>query len=165
MKIGIISDTHIRRNAGKLLDFLNEHLRDVDFIIHTGDYTDPGVIDLLRKFKPFYGVWGNADGNDVRSMTNEKEILTLEGYKIGLFHGHGEKSETIQRAYDMFKDDGVDIIIFGHSHQPVIKTKSKILMLNPGSPLNKRKERWFTYIKLQLDEQKISASLNFFGGS
>lgn len=51
-----------------------------------------------------------------------------------------EQKNTLDRIYSIFKDDNVDIILFGHSHQPMIKTKNKTLIINPGSPSkNKRK--------------------------
>jgi putative phosphoesterase len=62
----------------------------------------------------------------------------------------------------MFKDDKADIIIFGHSHQPIIKTINKTLMLNPGSPISKRRERWFSVIILELEKDYINANLKFF---
>lgn len=62
----------------------------------------------------------------------------------------------------MFKDDKIDIIIFGHSHQPVIKTINKTLMLNPGTPTSKRKERWYSVIILELSKGYINAQLKFF---
>jgi putative phosphoesterase len=62
----------------------------------------------------------------------------------------------------MFKEDKVDIIIFGHSHQPIIKTINKTLMLNPGSPTSKGKERWYSVIILELERECINAQIKFF---
>ncbi|WP_432408052.1 metallophosphoesterase family protein [Wukongibacter sp. M2B1] len=162
MKIGVISDTHIGKNLYKLKDFLGRHLNDIDMIIHAGDYKTLAVVNTLKNFERFVGVWGNVDDKDIQKLVKEKEIIEIQDYRIGVFHGHGVKQTTIDRAYKAFKDDNVDIIIFGHSHQPIIKTKDNILMLNPGSPTNKRKERWFSYIILELEPQNISASLRLF---
>lgn len=131
-------------------------------IIHAGDFKTGKVIDLLSAENKFVGVWGNNDGAAIREKIKEKEILKLNGYKIGIYHGHGDGKTTMDKAYDMFKEDKVDIIIFGHSHQPIIKTINKTLMLNPGSPTSKRKERWYSVIILELEKDSINAQIKLF---
>lgn len=162
IKIGIISDTHISKDTYKIEEILKKYFRDVDLIIHAGDYKSIKVIETIRNVKKFVGVWGNNDGNNIRQQVREKEILKLNGYKIGIYHGHGEGKTTIDKAYEIFKEDKVDIIIFGHSHQPIIKTINKTLMLNPGTPTSKRKERWYSLIILELEKEFISAQIKFF---
>lgn len=162
MRIGIIADTHTGKNLDKLNDFLENHLNDVDMIIHAGDYRTRAALNTLKNFKQFVGVRGNVDSEDIQDLIPEKEIIEIKSYKIGVFHGHGIEKTTIDRAYDAFESDNVDIIIFGHSHQPIIKTKHNILMLNPGSPTSKRKERWFSYIILELNNHSLNAELRFF---
>ncbi|WP_432663213.1 metallophosphoesterase family protein [Wukongibacter baidiensis] len=162
MKIGIIADTHIGKNLNKLNNFLEQHLNNIDMIIHAGDYKTAAAVNTLKDFRRFLGVWGNVDVEEVRGLVAEKEIIEVANYRIGVFHGHGTKKTTIDRAYDAFEKDDVDIIVFGHSHQPIIKTKGNVLMLNPGSPTSKRRERWFSYIILELETDTINASLRFF---
>ncbi|MCC5912387.1 MAG: metallophosphoesterase family protein [Clostridiaceae bacterium] len=162
MKIGIISDTHIAKNISRFTDVFHTYFKELDLIIHAGDYINKEVIEELKKYKNFIGVWGNVDDYDVKNLVKEKELITIEGYKIGIFHGHGTGDSTLDRAYQRFKDDEVDIIIFGHSHQPLVKTKNNVLMLNPGSITNKRRERWFSYIVLDLLPEDISVQLKFF---
>lgn len=162
LKVGIISDTHLHKHPEKILDYLNKYFKDVDLIIHAGDYTNSKVIDLIKTNNKFVGVFGNVDKTLVRELVKEKEIIELCGKRVGIYHGHGEKKTTIERAYDIFLADKVDIIIFGHSHQPSISTINKILMLNPGSLSRKRKEPWFSYIILNLDNNNINAQLQLF---
>ena len=81
------------------------------------------------------------------------------GYKIGVFHGHGENKTTIERAIASFDGEEIDIIIYGHSHQPSIQTKNKTLILNPGSITSKRRERWYSYIVLELMEKGVEVKL------
>lgn len=162
MRIGIISDTHIRKNL-KLLDiFLNEKFHNIDFIIHAGDFTDKHTFKLISNFKKTYGVCGNNDSNYIVQNLKEKEILELQNYRIGIFHGHGLKGKTLDRAYEAFEVDQVDVIIFGHSHQPIVQTKNKVLMINPGSPTSKRKERWYSYVILEITNNNISVEMNLF---
>jgi len=162
LKIGIISDTHLDKHPEKILDYLEKCFKDVDLIIHAGDYTSSKVITLIKAHNKFVGVFGNVDKSSVRELVKEKEIIELCGRRIGIFHGHGVKKTTIERSYDMFLNDKVDIIIFGHSHQPSISTKNKILMLNPGSLTRRRKEPWFSSIILNLDKNNINAQLQLY---
>ena len=162
MKIGVISDTHIGKNPDKLYKFLDKHMRDVDMLIHAGDYKNSNVVNLLKKYKKFEGVWGNVDTDEAKKLVSEKKIIEIENHRIGMFHGHGSKKTTLDRAYEAFEGDNVDIIIFGHSHQPLIKTKNGVLMLNPGSPTSKRKERWFSYIVLEINGTGIDAGLKLY---
>ena len=138
---------------------MEKHLSDVDVIIHAGDFKTTETFNLLREYKSFIGVWGNNDPEEIKALLNETEIVELEGYRIGIFHGHGTKGTTIERAYSRFSDIQTDVIIFGHSHQPVITTRQGVLLLNPGSPTCKRRERWFTCIILELSASGISARL------
>lgn len=165
MKIGIISDTHIKGNNEKLDDFKNllyKNLRDVDVIIHAGDYNTLETLNTIKEFKEFYGVYGNNDDDYIKNILRESKVVSLNGYKIGITHGDGKYKTTIDRAYDKFKDSDVDIIIFGHSHMPLIKTKYNILFLNPGSLTSKRKEKYFSYIILEINEACISTNLRLF---
>jgi uncharacterized protein len=162
IKIGIMSDTHISKDTYKIDELLKKYLNDADIVIHAGDFKTMKVIELIKARKKFIGVWGNNDGAAIRAEIKEKEILKVNGFKIGIYHGHGEGKSTIDKAYNMFKEDKVDVIVFGHSHQPIIKTINKTLMLNPGSPTSKRKERWYSVIILELDKDCINAQLKFF---
>lgn len=162
MKIGVISDTHFTKRSEDILKIIDKYFSDVDMIIHVGDFNSPEVIDNIRKKKKFAGVYGNNDSSGVKAYLREKDMINIEGYKIGMYHGHGDKKTTMDRAYNEFKDSKVDIIIFGHSHKPIIETKNKILMINPGSPTKKLKERWYSYIVLELSKKNIEAKMVLF---
>jgi putative phosphoesterase len=162
MKIAILSDTHVKKHSDKLFKFIDNLSKEADMIIHAGDYVSSGVVSKLREHKNFIGVWGNNDKGYIRDLLKEKMIIPIEGYKIGLYHGHGSSKSTLDSAYDTFVNDKVDIIIFGHSHQPLIVTKNKILMINPGSPSYKRREPWFSYVILEIQDKQINVQLKFF---
>ncbi len=158
MRLGILSDTHISTDL-KILEDLVEALQDCDHLLHAGDYTSFEALEALRRHRGFIGVRGNADLDMVRQQLKDKEIIVLEGYRLGLIHGDGLKKTTVERAMETFKDDEVDIIVFGHSHQPLIQTKKDILLLNPGSPTNKRREKYYSYMILELGASGIEARL------
>lgn len=151
------------KHFSKLKEFLLKNLKDVDLIIHAGDYTSTEVISLLKEYTDFIGVYGNNDKSKLRSLLTDKHILTLENYRIGICHGDGPKKNTLDNVMDTFKDEKLDIIIFGHSHKACIFTKGKTMYLNPGSCTNKRKEPWFSYILLELKKDyPINATIKFF---
>lgn len=157
MKIGVIADTHLSKHPEKIEDMMNRYFYEVDLIIHMGDFTSIEVLHKMQKYKKVIAVYGNNDKGKLTEELREREIINIEGYKIGLYHGHGSGESTMDRAYSEFEKDKVDIIIFGHSHQPIIKTKKKILLINPGSPTKKLKERWYSYVLLEITKKKIEA--------
>lgn len=162
MKIAIISDTHINgKSIIKLTQFLNS-LEYHDLIIHCGDIGCYEAYETIKRSNKCAAVYGNIDDDQLKAELKEKEILKIEGCNIGLFHGHGKKGTTLTRVMAKFKEDNVDIIIFGHSHKPRIFTEDNILYLNPGSVFYKRKEKWYSYIILDIGEKKLEASLHFY---
>ncbi|MDU4961682.1 MAG: metallophosphoesterase [Sporomusaceae bacterium] len=157
MKVLIIADTHLK--SPQKLDLLLAGHSDADALIHAGDFTDPAILQALQERMPLLAVAGNADAEPIRLALPPKRLITLAGYRIGIVHGHGQGKTTPDRALQTFAGEQVDIIIFGHSHQPAIYTRNKTLLLNPGSFTAKRQERWFSYIVLELDPTGISAKL------
>lgn len=161
MKIGILSDTHIPRRAKHLPEFVLDQLKNVDHIIHSGDICELSVIETLQKLAPVTAVYGNADTLETKQRLNETEILTLVGVTIGVFHGHGDKGKTLDRALGQFRDETVDCIIFGHSHMPYCRYHMGTLLLNPGSPTDKRRNPYYSFGILEIGEF-LNPQLIFF---
>ncbi|MEG6584132.1 metallophosphoesterase family protein [Dendrosporobacter sp. 1207_IL3150] len=156
--IAVLSDTHLSTTHESISLWINR-IEQVDYIIHAGDFVGLEVIPVLERAAILIAVRGNNDAACFDDLLPLKKKVVIEDYHIGICHGHGSGKNTLERAYTAFCNEKVDIIIYGHSHQPSICTKNKILMLNPGSPFYKRKERWFSYIVLKLSTQGISAEL------
>ncbi|HEX7065476.1 MAG TPA: metallophosphoesterase family protein [Bacillales bacterium] len=153
MKIGLVSDTHMPGHAKALPQALRKGFEDVDLIIHAGDWQTLDVYEQFREIAPVEGVAGNVDGNDVISRFKQKKLLELEGYRIGLVHGHlGNGRTTPERALRTFEGENVDLIVFGHSHIPYDKEIDGIRLFNPGSPTDKRRQAEFSYGLLTLDD-------------
>jgi len=135
MKIAIIGDTHIRLFEELPKDMLKEIINS-EWVIHVGDYTSLNVLDGLVKAKGerFVGVYGNADPQSIRDKVQSREILKIFDKKIGITHpaigGPDEFVET--RILAEFKNENIDIIIYGHTHDPKVIYKGKILLINPG---------------------------------
>ncbi len=139
MKIGIISDTHIaNKTTQKIPQEILEAFRGVDMIIHTGDILDLSVLDELKKVcANVKAVWGNMDPEETRKILPQKEIIKIGKYKIGIMHGYGHPGNLTDLLDKEFKADGVDIIVFGHSHSPFNEKKGNVIFFNPGSPTDK----------------------------
>lgn len=137
MKVGVISDTHIPDKAFELPKELLEELSKFDFIIHAGDFTQMSVLKSLEKLNRVIAVWGNMDASEIRSKLPQKQIINVEHFKVGIFHGWGDPHSLPQRVLKQFEPDRVSCIVFGHSHQAYNKLINNVLMFNPGSPTDK----------------------------
>ncbi|ANE47791.1 phosphodiesterase [Paenibacillus swuensis] len=156
MKIGIVSDTHMPARAKALPQALISGLKGVDFILHAGDWVSPDVAAMLERIAPLDGVAGNNDGEDIRRKFGRKKILSFGRYRIGLVHGDGSRKSTEQRALEAFQHEKVDVVIFGHSHVPYKRSHNGILLYNPGSATDKRRQEQYSYGIMELaDEVRV----------
>ncbi|NLD47392.1 MAG: metallophosphoesterase family protein [Clostridiaceae bacterium] len=160
--IGVVSDTHMPNKAEALPIQLLEGLKGVKLIIHAGDFVKDHVVYELEEIAPVTGVYGNNDDEYIRSMFGFKKIIEVMGFRIGVTHGDGSYSTTLNRAIKVFEKDVVDCVIFGHSHMPFNETIGNILYFNPGSPTDKRRQQHFSYGILKVGENRISGDLKFF---
>ncbi|MGY4690730.1 metallophosphoesterase family protein [Salibacterium sp. K-3] len=138
MKITVLGDTHIKKEGTPLPERLLQELADTDHIIHTGDFQIPDVFPSLKQYAPVTGVYGNVDGEDVRELVPETQWMEKNGWTIGVVHGHGEKKTTEKRALEAFAELP-DILVFGHSHLPLLRYSGKTLLFNPGSLFYRRR--------------------------
>lgn len=153
-RIGVISDTHIPTRARSLPPVVFEKFEGVDLILHTGDVVDEAVLDDLLAIAPVEAVAGNNDPWSVIQRWGWKRIVTLEPWKIGMTHGHiGTGATTPDCAFSMFEKDPVDVIVFGHSHKPFLQERNGILLFNPGSPTDRRRESQFSIGLLTLNKK------------
>jgi putative phosphoesterase len=129
-----------------------EELKRADHIIHAGDWSTLEVHKKLADYAPVTGVHGNVDDEQVREEMSEKKVITLNGFRIGIVHGHGSGKTTDRRAFDAFADVSVDIIIFGHSHIPLLRYFKKRLLINPGSLMDKRTNPYRSFAVMELGE-------------
>jgi len=133
MRIGVVSDTHVTSFV-EVPDRILVALAEVDLIIHAGDFVTKDVFDGLKRLGEVKAVWGNMDSNELKRILPEKELLLIEEKRIGITHGSGGPYGIEDRVSRMFKD--VDVIIYGHSHQPRNEIKEGVLFFNPGRARN-----------------------------
>lgn len=151
IKIVVVSDTHMTRMAKSLPSKLVEELADADLILHAGDWTSAEVCDMLAEYAPVRGVAGNNDGSAIVKQWGYRRIIEIGSIRIGLTHGHLGRSGTAANALAAFEGEEVDIVIFGHSHIPLLSTEAKtasasgISLFNPGSPTDKRRLKQYSF--------------------
>lgn len=129
MKIAVLSDTHAK-TVNEIPERIRAALTGVDLIIHAGDFTESVVLEELRALGEVKAVHGNMDSFDLKAMLPEKELFEISGKKIGLTHGSGGPWGIAGRIRQLFHD--VDLIIFGHSHEPCNQYFQGSLLFNPG---------------------------------
>ncbi len=131
MKIGVISDTHLREPHPEFKRIIELHFKDVEKIFHAGDFVDWSVAEYLSSLKELIAVCGNMDFKDIRRAFPPKRIVELKGFKIGLIHGGGAPFGIESRIRGDF--DEVDVIVYGHTHTPANHRIKNIYFFNPGS--------------------------------
>ena len=152
-KIVIVSDTHIPNRGKKLPQPLVDACEGADFIIHAGDWQILDVYHELSAYAETDGVAGNVDPWDIVDRFGRKKIFTFGDLKIGVVHGDGFRKTTEQRALDSFEGENVDIIVFGHSHQPLMREMNGLTLFNPGSPTDKRREPQYSFGLLEISDK------------
>lgn len=126
MKIGLISDTH-----GKLRPQVLELFEAVDLILHAGDIGDPDIITELATLAPVHAVHGNTDDWALSRRYGETVDLTVEGVRIIVAHGHLLGAPTPALLRRSFPD--ADVVIYGHTHVPLVDRDLRPLIVNPGA--------------------------------
>jgi putative phosphoesterase len=129
MRIGVISDTHVR-TVEEIPAAVLEALADVDLIVHAGDFTERAVLEGLKALGEVKAVCGNMDSGELKQLLPHKELFAVAGKKIGLTHGSGGPWGIADRVRQLFGD--VDLIIYGHSHQAFSQHIGGSLLFNPG---------------------------------
>lgn len=148
MKVLVISDTHGKHeNLEKVLGLE----QPVDLAVHLGDAE--GCEDYIEKIVgcPLFIVSGNSD---FFSALEQEQECGIGKYKVLITHGHyynvnagveDIKREAISR--------GCDVVMFGHTHRPLIDYGKNIIAINPGSLSYPRQEgRKPSYIIMEIDE-------------
>jgi putative phosphoesterase len=132
MKIGVISDTHLRELHSEFKKMVEFHFKDVEKIFHAGDFVDWSIAEYLSSQKELIAVCGNMDSRDIWKAFPEKKVVELKGFKIGLIHGGGSPFGIESRIRGEFGE--VNAIVYGHTHTPADHQVKNIYFFNPGSP-------------------------------
>ena len=147
MKILVISDTHnMIQNAVGLITKL-----DPDYVLHLGDMCeDCHRLEDMFPRKLIVSVKGNNDYFD-KSYPLER-CFELGGRRIFMCHGHkyNVKSSLMSLIYRA-KEQGADIVLYGHTHLPHKEDYDGMLIVNPGTV--------GTYAVIEITETSIEAKI------
>lgn len=158
MKVLIVSDTH-RRNENYLK--VVEQVAPVDMVIHCGDIEGSEYLVTQSVGCPVQMVAGNNDF--FSDLTREKEF-SIGKYKVWLTHGH---TYYVSMGSQFIKQEararGVDIVMYGHTHRPVIDMDEDMIAINPGSLTYPRQEgKRPSFILMDLDRKgEVHFTINY----
>jgi len=161
IKLGVISDTHLGPGAvpKKLAASLDAVFDCVYKVLHAGDLIDLDVITMLAAPRELVAVRGNMDplDNSPRLLPKQR-IITIDGIKIGMTHGSGAPEGLAERVMGAFSES-VDVIVFGHSHEPYCRRHGNILLFNPGSASDLAKTPKPTAGILEINNGHVTGSI------
>ena len=147
----LIADTHVPKRARVLPEAVWRAVDEADVVFHAGDWVDAGLLDLLEdRADRLVGVWGNNDGEELRSRLPEIARVELDGLRFAMIHETGASIGRDRRADQAFPE--TDVLVFGHSHIPWDTASPRGLrLLNPGSPTDRRRQPHCTYLTAVAD--------------
>lgn len=132
LRIGVIADTH-----GLFDPAIVRHFKGVDRIIHAGDIGHRSVIERLACIAPVIAVSGNVDDADSIGFPSET-VVRLAGRCVAVRHVVYESGKIRKDAEAFLARERPAVCIFGHTHQPKIEWRGRMLLFNPGSAGPKR---------------------------
>lgn len=143
--IGIISDTH-----GLLRPEAVSALAGSDRILHAGDIGKPQILDALSEIAPVVAIRGNVD--TWATELPDERTLEVAGRRLHLLH-------DIKRLAFEPAARGIDVVVAGHSHQPLIRRDDGVLYLNPGSAGPRRFALPVAVARLVVSAQGVQAEI------
>jgi uncharacterized protein len=145
--VGVISDTH-----GLLRPEAVQALTGSSLILHAGDIGKPEVLEALEAIAPTIAVRGNNDTGAWAKQIPEHATVQVEDIRIHMLHIGNELALDLKEA-------GVQVVISGHSHKPLIQEHNGILFLNPGSAGPRRFKLPISVAHLSLQKTAVQASI------
>ena len=158
MLVAVIADTHMPRGGRRLPDACVERLRAVGLILHAGDVVAESVFDELGALGPaVQAVHGNMDDAALRKRLPATLVVEAGGLRIGMTHDAGPRAGREERLARMFP--GCAAAVYGHTHLPQVDQAGETLILNPGSPTERRRAPWHSMLVLGVGDGRIRPEL------
>jgi putative phosphoesterase len=148
--VGLISDTH-----GLLRPGVHEALTGVDLILHSGDVGGSEILDELRMIAPVKAVFGNTDPEDHPELT-EAITVAIDGIRVHVSHGHEVGSPTPAKLAVRYD---ADVVVFGHTHRPLVSRLGNQLFVNPGAAGPKRFDIAPSVARLTIDRGRAEVEI------
>ena len=151
MKYLVLSDSH-----GHVDNIVSAVEREKpDGIIHLGDcWRDAEELHELFPRLPLEQVPGNCDFGRFEAL---ERVLILDDHRVLIAHGHtmGVKTGLLRAQYCALEQNA-DLLLFGHTHVPLVDAAAQPMLLNPGSIGDVRRP---TYGVLEFRDGKIIPSV------
>jgi uncharacterized protein len=156
VRLLLIADTHIPKRARDLPAQVWEEVAKADVVLHAGDWVTPELLDELEsRAARLVACWGNNDGPDLRARLPERADVMLAGVRFTVVHETGAATGREARMSRLYPDR--DVLVFGHSHIPWdTTTKTGLRLLNPGSPTDRRRQPFCSYMTASVDDQTLT---------
>ena len=156
MRLLLIADTHVPKRARDLPAPVWDEVTRADVVLHAGDWVDAALLDRLEaKAKRLVACWGNNDGAELRARLPERADVDLGGVRFTVIHETGATAGRDTRMAKLYPE--TDVLVFGHSHIPWDTTApTGLRLLNPGSPTDRRRQPFCTYMTATVGNGKLS---------
>ena len=151
-RIGLISDTH-----SFLDNAVFKHFENCDEIWHAGDFGNIELADKLAAFKPLKGVYGNIDGQDIRSTYPLNLRFKCEDMDVWMTHIGGYPGKYAPAVRPEIYTNPPQLFITGHSHilKVIYDDKIKCLHMNPGAAGKQGWQKVRTLIRFVVDGKNM----------
>jgi len=155
VRLLLIADTHVPRRARNMPEQVWAEVERADVVIHAGDWVVPELLDELeQRARRVLAVYGNNDGDELRARLPEVASDVLGGVRISVVHETGPSVGRDARTRGRWPH--TDLLVFGHSHIPWDSTVDGLRLLNPGSPTDRRRQPYCTYLTLTASDGTLS---------
>jgi len=145
-RVLLLADTHLPTRAQVLPEEVWRTVDEADVVVHAGDWVAPTLLDELdARSRRLVAVYGNNDGDELRSRLPEVARARIGTLRFGVVHETGPATGREQRCDALYGD--LDVLVFGHSHIPWdTTTAAGLRLLNPGSPTDRRRQPHGTFL-------------------
>ena len=154
MQVLVVSDTHLTdATVGRMPPEVWALAERADVVLHAGDVTDVAVLDALRRRSLVHAVLGNND-HGLGGALAEVWEGELGGVPVAMVHDSGTRAGRERRMARRFP--GARVVVFGHSHDPLVAPgEGDQLLVNPGSPVQRRRQPVHTVAWLELSGGRV----------
>jgi putative phosphoesterase len=138
LRLLVLADTHLRTDLSALPVEVWDHVEACDAVLHAGDVVTADLLEALRARRPVHAVLGNNDHALAGALPDRLE-LELAGVRLAIVHDSGARAGRERRMRRWFP--GADVVVFGHSHEPVDALgEDGQRLFNPGSAVHRRRQ-------------------------
>ena len=135
-RILVVSDTHVRAYE-EIPAVVRGYIEGADIAVHCGDWVTMEAVEGFRAAaRRAVVVHGNTDAVELRRALPYREVLEVEGIRLGVTHpawaGPEFPPEVLLRDFPAEECGELDLICFGHFHVPMDETHGGMRFVNPG---------------------------------